>query len=146
MTPDIRADGAGTGTSAELTFDGASSGNPGPSGYGFVLDLGDDTIEGAEHIGRATNNEAEYRGLVAGLEAAAAHEVSELGVLGDAEVVIRQMTGQYDVNAENLEPLHGRAQELADEFDTVGFAHVGREKNSRANELATKARDDTDSQ
>lgn len=124
----------------QLRFDGASSGNPGPAGYGIVLEIGGDAITDSVYIGEATNNQAEYHGLIAGLKLARDHGVSHLDVRGDSQLVIRQMTGEYSVNNEHLRRLHGRACELAQRFDEVQFQWVSRENTGRVDELARKAR------
>jgi len=88
---------------------------------------------------RVTNNEAEYRGLIMGLEAAASQMHRTLDVYGDSQVVINQMKGLYKIKAPNLVPLYERARELCERFETVTFTHVLREKNRRADALANAA-------
>lgn len=124
--------------------DGAARGNPGPAAYGFVL-AGPDgrtVAEGGAAIGVATNNVAEYRGLLAGLERARALGVSRLEVRLDSELVVRQMDGAYRVKNAGLKPLHERARGMASEFAAIRFRHVPRAENRRADELANGALDD----
>src|SRR5690242_14738545 len=94
-----------------LRCDGGSRGNPGPAAFGFVLTdpQGREVVARGEYIGTATNNVAEYGGLIAGLNAAVEHTASPLLVVMDSELVIRQMTGQYKVKHEGLKPLHREA-------------------------------------
>lgn len=126
---------------ANLAFDGASRGNPGRAAYGYVLTTDDETIEGYEPIGTATNNEAEYQGLKAGLEEAAAHGVENIKIEGDSELIVKQLKGAYDVNAANLKPLHDAVRKVLAEFDSWTIDHVRRENNTRADELANAALD-----
>jgi ribonuclease HI len=122
--------------------DGASRGNPGPAGAGVViLDRSDEAAvyEGGIFIGRATNNVAEYRGLLAGLQTAARLGAGEVEVVSDSELLVRQMTGEYRVRNADLQKLHARAQELAGGFGRCSFRHVRREQNTRADGLANQA-------
>ena len=127
-----------------LHADGAARGNQGPAAYGYVLDspLGKEVAAQGEAIGRATNNVAEYRGLIAGLERALELGVRRLEALLDSELVVRQMTGEYRVRNEGLIPLYRRARELADAFEGWSIGHVPREKNRRADGLANRALDE----
>jgi ribonuclease HI len=123
-------------------IDGGARGNPGPAGAGVViLDRSDGAAlyEGGIFIGRATNNAAEYRGLLAGLEAAARLRADEVEILSDSELLVRQMTGEYRVRNPRLRELHTRAQELAGGFRRCSFRHIRREKNTRADRLANQA-------
>jgi len=126
----------------QVYTDGAARGNPGPAGAGVViLDRSDgaELYEGGVFIGRATNNAAEYRGLLAGLEAAARLRADEVEVLSDSELLVRQMTGEYRVRNPRLRELHTRARELAGGFRRCSFRHIRREKNTRADRLANQA-------
>lgn len=127
---------------AELEFDGSCIDNPGPAGYGFVLETTDQTVEENEYIGEATNNVAEWHGLLAGLRHAQSLEVDTLLVRGDSQLVIRQAKGEYDVNDEGLQPLHEEALDLADNLDQVDFEWVQRDLNTDADELAQQAVED----
>ena len=127
-----------------MQADGAARGNPGPAAYGFVLD----TPSGAElagegvAIGEATNNVAEYRGLIAGLERAVALGVTRLEVRMDSELVVRQMTGRYRVKHPGLVPLFRRARALVESLEHWDIRHVPREQNKRADALANQALDE----
>jgi probable phosphoglycerate mutase len=122
---------------AVLHVDGASFGNPGPSGIGFVLLSDGDTLaEVSEDIGWGTNNRAEYRGLIAGLEAARDHGISELAVRSDSQLLVRQMSGEYKVKDKGLRLLKAEASALAEKFDKIRYEYVPRERNDRADTLA----------
>ncbi len=124
--------------------DGGSRGNPGPAGYGAVVtdaESGSVLAERAESIGRATNNVAEYSGLIAGLEAAAAVGATEVAVQMDSKLVVEQMTGRWQVKHPDMRPLARRAQELRGPFDSVTFRWIPREQNKHADRLANEAMD-----
>jgi len=126
-----------------LRCDGGSRGNPGPAAYGFVLTdpQGREVEARGEYIGAATNNVAEYSGLIAGLEAASVHGASPLAVVMDSELVIRQMTGQYRVKHEGLKPLHRKALVVAGRIARVTYSSVRRDDNGRADGLVNEALD-----
>jgi len=126
-----------------LYTDGASRGNPGPASIAYVLTDGQGRLrcEHAETIGEATNNEAEYRALIAGLERALAEGAQSLVVRADSQLLVRQMLGQYRVRSENLIPLFEQTRALADRFAAVDFEHVPRKENQRADQLANLALD-----
>lgn len=123
-----------------LYFDGCSKGNPGRAGAGAVLyDVQEAEVFAASvFVGfHATNNEAEYTGLILGLtEALKLGITTELLVRGDSQLIIRQMQGKYKVNSPKLVPLHQRANILASKFAKIGFEHVYRDKNQRADALS----------
>jgi ribonuclease H / adenosylcobalamin/alpha-ribazole phosphatase len=124
--------------------DGGSRGNPGPAGYGAVVFSADHATVLAEckqAIGRATNNVAEYRGLVAGLTEAAGTGATEVAVSMDSKLVVEQMTGRWKVKHPDLVDLHRQARELAAGFDSVTYQWIPREKNSHADRLANEAMD-----
>jgi probable phosphoglycerate mutase len=123
--------------------DGGSRGNPGPAGYGvWIRDGNGTTVETlSEFLGETTNNVAEYRGLLAALEYAAAHQAERLAVYCDSELVARQMQGRYRVKSLDLKPLFERAQELARRLTQFSIAHIPREQNSFADRLANEAMD-----
>lgn len=124
--------------------DGGSRGNPGPAGYGSVVwsaDRAEVLAEIKESIGVATNNVAEYRGLVAGLTEAARLGAAEVAVFMDSKLVVEQMAGRWKVKHPDLIPLHTRARELAAKFDHVRYTWIPREKNSYADRLANEAMD-----
>lgn len=127
---------------ATVRFDGASRGNPGPAGIGYVVEADGNAIaEGSDTIGTATNNEAEYRALIEGLRRARSEGVERVDVEGDSQLIVRQVRGEYSVNAENLEPLHDRAIELGSSFESFSIEHVPRGDNSRPDALANEALD-----
>lgn len=124
--------------------DGGSRGNPGPAGYGAVVwSAARERVlaERKESIGIATNNVAEYRGLLAGLEAAADIGATEVAVSMDSKLVVEQMEGRWRVKHPDLIPLHRRAGELAAQFDHVAYQWIPRERNSHADGLANEAMD-----
>ncbi|MFI9011222.1 bifunctional RNase H/acid phosphatase [Actinosynnema sp. NPDC053489] len=124
--------------------DGGSRGNPGPAGYGaVVLDpSGEVLAERSEGIGVATNNVAEYRGLVAGLRAAAGLGASHVVVRMDSKLVVEQMSGRWKVKHPAMQPLAAEAREVARAFDRVTYEWVPRERNQRADRLANRAMDE----
>ncbi len=126
-----------------LRCDGGSRGNPGPGAYGFVITdpQGQEREARGEPLGVVTNNVAEYRSLIAGLEAAARLGAQPLEVRMDSELVIRQMTGQYRVKNEGLKPLHAEARRAAAKLGSVTFDSVRREHNARADQLVNDALD-----
>ena len=128
---------------ARLSTDGGARGNPGPAAYGYVLESDDGHVLDArgEAIGVATNNVAEYRGLIAGLEKALELGVTEVEVVSDSELVVRQMQGDYKVKNETLRELHGRARELAGRLGKVSYTAVRRAHNEVADRLVNDALD-----
>ena len=128
---------------ARLYTDGGARGNPGPAAYGFVLEAEDGTVMAAEGraIGVATNNVAEYRALIAGLEAALAHGVTELDVVSDSELLVKQMRGEYKVKNAALKTLSTQAAALGRGLDSVSYTAVRREHNELADRLVNEALD-----
>ena len=124
-----------------LFFDGCSKGNPGRAGAGAVLYDASGTEVFAESVFAgysATNNEAEYTGLILGLNTALKQGITELQVRGDSQLVIRQMQGKYTVNSPKLAPLHQCATTLVSKFAKIEFEHVYRDKNQRADALSNR--------
>ena len=124
--------------------DGGSRGNPGPAGYGAVVwspDRSTVLAESKSAIGRATNNVAEYRGLIAGLEAAAEIGATDVDVFMDSKLVVEQMTGRWRVKHPDLAPLHRQAGDLARKFQRITYAWIPRAQNSHADRLANEAMD-----
>jgi ribonuclease H / adenosylcobalamin/alpha-ribazole phosphatase len=131
---------------ARLSTDGGARGNPGPAAYGFVLEAEDGTVLAAEGrpIGIATNNVAEYRALIAGLEKARELAVGEVEVVSDSELVVKQMTGEYRVRNQTLRELSLEAARLAREVGKVSYRAVRREHNEPADRLVNEALDAQD--
>ena len=125
-------------------IDGGARGNPGPAGFGVRIERADGTLieEFSDSIGIATNNVAEYRGLLAALEWARAHGVSAVHIRSDSLLLVQQMLGNYKVKHPGLQPLHARARLLAREIGGVTFEHVRREANKHADRLANAAMDE----
>jgi ribonuclease HI len=124
-------------------IDGGARGNPGPAGYGVRIELPDGSLveEFSDSIGVATNNVAEYRGLIAALEWARTHTRRNVHVRSDSLLLVQQMLGNFKVKNAGLQPLHAKARLLADEIGRVTFEHVGRSLNAHADRLANAAMD-----
>ncbi|MFD3463308.1 bifunctional RNase H/acid phosphatase [Nocardia fluminea] len=125
--------------------DGGSRGNPGPAGYGAVVFAADHVrvlAERKEYIGIATNNVAEYRGLIAGLAAAAELGARVVTVRMDSKLVVEQMSGRWKIKHASMIPLAEQARALVAGFDRVSFAWIPRAENSHADRLANEAMDD----
>jgi ribonuclease HI len=128
---------------ARLSTDGGARGNPGPAAAAYVLEAGDGTVLAAhgETIGVATNNVAEYRALLAGLEKAAELGVDDLEVVSDSELLVRQMTGEYRVKNQALRELSDEATRLARRIGRVRYTAVRRADNELADTLVNEALD-----
>ena len=128
---------------ARLFTDGGSRGNPGPAAYGFVLEAEDGTVLAAhgERIGVATNNVAEYRALIAGLDKAAELGLGDVEVVSDSELLVKQMLGEYRVKNEALRDLSIQASRLARAIGKVTYTAVRREHNELADQLVNEALD-----
>jgi ribonuclease H / adenosylcobalamin/alpha-ribazole phosphatase len=128
---------------ATLWTDGGARGNPGPAAFAYVLEAEDGTVLAAhgEAIGVATNNVAEYRALLAGLEKAVEVGVSALEVVSDSELMVKQMRGEYKVKSEALRELSVRSGRLARELGSVRYTAVRREHNVLADRLVNEALD-----
>jgi ribonuclease HI len=124
-------------------IDGGARGNPGPAGYGVRIEQEDGALieEFFDSIGIATNNVAEYRGLLAALEWARAHGHRRVKVRSDSLLLIQQMIGNFKVKSAGLQPLHAKATLLAHSIGSVTFEHVRRESNTHADRLANAAMD-----
>lgn len=135
--------GAEAGATAIANIDGGSRGNPGPAGYGvhIVRDDGQ-VVELKGSIQKATNNVAEYNGLIAALDWAIANAIVQLHIRSDSELLVKQMRGEYRVKNEGLQPLFERARGLVRDIGRVHFEHVRREFNKDADRLANEAMDD----
>ena len=128
---------------AKLSTDGGARGNPGPAAYGYVLEADDGTVLDArgETIGVATNNVAEYRALIAGLEKAVELGIDELQVVSDSELLVKQMQGEYRVKNEALRELNDEANSLERKLGRVRYKAVRREHNELADKLVNEALD-----
>jgi ribonuclease HI len=129
-------------TSFILHTDGAAKGNPGPSGIGIVLYKGSDTTEPiaafGEYIGETTNNVAEYKALIRGLQEALERGADRIEARTDSELMARQIAGRYKVNAPQILPLHQEACRLLSRFERASVVHVLRGKNALADKLANQ--------
>ncbi len=123
--------------------DGASRGNPGPASIGAVVydSSGEELATVSERIGHGTNNEAEYKAAIAGLEAALALDAKHVELRMDSELVVRQLEHRYRVRNERLKPLFNRLVDLRGRFDSFTVISIPRAKNSRADALANLALD-----
>lgn len=123
--------------------DGGSRGNPGPSGFGVLIEdkSGAVLAELSEFLGRRTNNYAEYAALLAALNFAVENGHPRLRVIADSELMVKQIQGQYRVNSPDLKPLHEEARHRIARLEGFEIQHVLREKNRRADELANLAMD-----
>ena len=121
-----------------LYFDGGSSGNPGPAGSGSVLyQDGLEIWADSFYVGdRETNNTAEYTGLIRGLEEIVSREIQNVRILGDSQLVIRQMKGEYKVSSPHLQQLHAKAQALVTQVPLIEWQHIPRALNKRADALS----------
>jgi ribonuclease HI len=128
---------------ARLSTDGGARGNPGPAAFGYVIESEDGDVLAAhgETIGRATNNVAEYSGLVAGMAKAAELGVRELEVVSDSELLVKQMRGDYRVKNEALRMLWEEANDLERRFARVRYTAVRRAHNELADRLVNEALD-----
>lgn len=135
--------------SITLNTDGGARGNPGPAAAGAVVKnaSGEVVKTASRYLGETTNNQAEYRALILGLEAVANHDPHisladvDLTINMDSELIVRQMVGQYKVKAPDLIDLHSEAKQLSGRFGKVAFTHVRREKNSEADALVNQVLD-----
>lgn len=135
--------GPAAGGTATANIDGGSRGNPGPAAYGVRIEREDGSVvELKEALSLATNNVAEYSGLLAALRWAVAQGVSELHVRSDSLLLVQQMKGVYRVKHPGLLPLHEEAKALIRKIGKVTFEHVRRELNKDADRLANEAMDE----
>ncbi len=126
-----------------VNVDGGARGNPGPAAVGVVLrDGGGEVVEErAERIGEATNNVAEYRALLLGIERARAHGASAVDLVGDSELVVRQVEGRYKVKDATMRKLHAEVKRALEDFESWTISHVRRENNADADRLVNEALD-----
>jgi len=136
-------DGKGPATRLILRTDGGARGNPGPSAAGVVVEdsSGRALVRKGILLGRGTNNEAEYRALIAALEEASRLGAREIEARADSQLIVMQITGHYRVKAGNLKPLHAKVRGLLASFERWRVVHVPREENHEADRLANMALD-----
>jgi ribonuclease HI len=126
-------------------IDGGARGNPGPAGYGVHIELPDGSVvELHGGLGIATNNVAEYNGLLAALRWAIDHRQRSVRIKADSELLVKQMRGEYKVKNPGLLPLVARARELVSQLDRVSFEHVRREQNKDADRLSNVGMDEAE--
>lgn len=127
-----------------VNVDGGARGNPGPAAIAAVVaDLGGEVLESrGELIGRATNNVAEYRALLLGIERARALGAREVELVGDSELIVKQVKGEYRVKDPGLRPLHAEVRAALDGFDRWSIRHVRREHNAAADRLVNETLDE----
>ncbi|MGN6815416.1 MAG: ribonuclease HI family protein [Solirubrobacterales bacterium] len=125
-----------------INVDGGARGNPGPAAIGVVVRSGGEVIEEVgERIGEATNNVAEYKALLKGIELAAEHGASELELIGDSELVVRQVEGRYKVKNAGMKELHEEVKRALRGFGSWSIRHVRRAENADADRLVNEALD-----
>jgi ribonuclease HI len=125
-----------------VNVDGGARGNPGPAAIGVVVRAGGEVIEEVgEKIGKATINDAEYTALLKGIVLAAAHGASELELIGDSELVVRQVEGRYKVKNAGMKELHEEVKRALRGFDSWSIRHVRRAENADADRLVNEALD-----
>jgi probable phosphoglycerate mutase len=127
-------------------IDGGARGNPGPAGYGVQIQHADGTVVAELHggLGIATNNVAEYNGLLAALQWAVEHGERDVDVRADSELLVKQMRGEYRIKNPGLQPLAARARLLAAQLGRVRFEHVRREHNKEADRLSNLGMDEAE--
>ena len=127
-------------------IDGGARGNPGPAGYGVRIQSADGTVLDELHgaLGIATNNVAEYNGLLAALQWDVKNNVNRLHIRADSELLVKQMRGEYRVKNPGLQPLYVRARLLVAQLDDVKFEHVRREFNTEADRLSNLGMDEAE--
>ena len=127
----------------KVNVDGGSRGNPGPAGIGVVVrDAGGEVLrEVGETIGEATNNVAEYKALLRGIELAGELGATELELIGDSLLVVRQVDGSYKVKNAGIKPLHAEVKRALADFDSWSIRHVRRGQNGDADRLVNEALD-----
>jgi ribonuclease HI len=127
-------------------IDGGARGNPGPAGYGVRIESADGTFLDELHgpLGIATNNVAEYNGLLAALRYALEHGYPDVRIKSDSELLVKQMRGEYKVKHQGLQPLHQQARALSSRLRRVTFEHVRREFNKEADRLSNLGMDEAE--
>lgn len=127
----------------KLYGDGGSRGNPGPSAYGFaILDMNDNVLfKRGQYIGITTNNQAEYKAVLFGLEEAKKQGAKKVEVYLDSQLVVNQMNGSYKVRNQDLLPIYNSIKSLLTNFESISFTHVPRELNKLADSMVNEALD-----
>ena len=130
-------------TRLKVNVDGGARGNPGPAAIAAVVadESGQVIAERGERIGTATNNVAEYKALLLGIAMATEEGASHVELIGDSELVVKQIQGKYRVKDAGLKPLHAEAKQALGRFDSWEIAHVKRAHNARADKLVNQALD-----
>ncbi|MDD5127053.1 MAG: ribonuclease HI family protein [Dehalococcoidales bacterium] len=128
---------------ATIYTDGAARGNPGPAAIGVVIKDEQNTVVAhiSQRLGVTTNNQAEYRALIAGMQKAIALGAQEVEIRSDSELMVRQLTGAYRVKNAGLKPLYEQAKKLLTQFHRCTFVNIPREQNRAADALANQALD-----
>ena len=123
--------------------DGAARGNPGPAAIGVVIkdEKGKNVAAISRCLGATTNNQAEYRGIIAALEKALSLGARQVAVYSDSELMVKQINGQYRIKNAALQPLYAEVVKLTGRLDSFKISHICREQNSEADALANKALD-----
>ena len=125
-----------------LYTDGGARGNPGPGGIGVVIKKGDEVVfQKGKSIGHSTNNQAEYKALILGLEELSRLTEGEVVCFLDSELIVKQLNGEYRVKDEGLKPLFSEVLKLKEKFARIKFEHIKREKNKLADSLVNQALD-----
>ncbi|MBI4229678.1 MAG: ribonuclease HI family protein [Planctomycetes bacterium] len=132
------------GRVVRLWADGASRNNPGPAAAGWVIDWGDGTEpeSGGRTLGVASNNVAEYKGLIHALERALERGAGRIDAFADSELLVRQVNGIYKVKHPNLKPLHAQVKSLVARLESFSIRHIPREQNRGADAAANRALDE----
>ncbi|MCS7117298.1 MAG: ribonuclease HI family protein [Thaumarchaeota archaeon] len=123
----------------KLYIDGSSLGNPGPAGYGYVIEAMGTVTTGSGHMGRTTNNVAEYEALLQGLRRCLELGCRRVTVFTDSELLTKQLRGEYKVRSPTIRRLHGEVSALIERFEAFEVRHVRRDENEVANRLAREA-------
>jgi ribonuclease HI len=127
-------------------IDGGARGNPGPAGYGVRIEAADGTLVAELYapLGIATNNVAEYKGLIAALDYLVGHRHDDVEIRSDSELLVRQMRGEYKVKNEGLKPLYAQARLLAIQIPRLDIQHIRRVENQEADRLSNLAMDEAE--
>lgn len=126
-------------TTATIKFDGSARPNPGTGAIGYIVKIGEQTIEGSECIGNSTNNRAEYHALINALQVAQENGCTVVKAEGDSELIVKQIQGEYNVDSSNLQPLHKEVEGLIGVFEDFQIEYVPRCENRKADKLAKEA-------